>query len=344
MKATLVYGGRIAVGLWAAQGFPGRAARALGAAALGTMGAAVLDGCLQSSSLAPMSAGTTSIVVPFQLPGFMFAASPVTGKPFASQFPALGGKPPYRWSVSGGKLPAGYTFTAGGVLSGTTTDTSSYSFDITAADSQGATLSGTVSGPFAASGVIPFEMGTAALPSFGQDEDCGFEPLVTGGTPPYTFAATGLPPGVSFDPSTGTLLGRPTVSGTFGIVYTLTDALGNVASNSPMTVSANVDAPQPIGGSGSSSGSSGGCTSNGQCADPSICGTNPGAPDNGGVCGSDGACHCCFVTCSIDPQTGLMSACNCLGLGCGSTASTCDNQVGYTCTGATCATKAGMVP
>jgi hypothetical protein len=183
--------------------------------------------------------------------------SPVTGKPFAAQFPAVGGRPPYRWTVSGGKLPTGYTLDDNGEFHGTTTDTGAYRFELTATDAQGTVLSGSLSDTLQTSGTIPFAMGTTTLPSFGEGEDFGFEPFVDGGTPPYTFTVTGLPPGADFDPSTGTLMGRPTASGAFSITYTLKDSLGNVASNSPMSMAVTVVPPQPAGGVGSGSSGSG---------------------------------------------------------------------------------------
>jgi hypothetical protein len=53
----------------------------------------------------------------------------------------------------------------------------------------------------------------------------------TGGafTQPYTWSASGLPPGltlVSNPDSTATLSGTPTVSGTFDFILTLTDYVG----------------------------------------------------------------------------------------------------------------------
>lgn len=47
----------------------------------------------------------------------------------------------------------------------------------------------------------------------------------TGGTPPYTWSATGLPTGVSINPSTGEISGNPSVNGTFSpVTVTVTDS------------------------------------------------------------------------------------------------------------------------
>src|SRR5208282_4390557 len=52
---------------------------------------------------------------------------------------------------------------------------------------------------------------------------------VTGGTGPYTFTATGLPPGLTLSP-TGTLSGTPTTAGTYQIAVTATDLNGGTVS------------------------------------------------------------------------------------------------------------------
>ena len=88
------------------------------------------------------------------------------------------------------------------------------------------------------------------------------------------------------------------------------------------------------GGASSAGGSSGTtCNSNADCN--CTCGSNPGEPNNGGVC-SGGACHCCYGACGVDVQTGVTSSCMCL-----SCASDSDcSQLAYpTCVGNVCISK-----
>jgi len=50
----------------------------------------------------------------------------------------------------------------------------------------------------------------------------------SGGTPAYTFAAYGLPSGLSINASTGQISGTPAAAGTFAYAVVVTDANGNV--------------------------------------------------------------------------------------------------------------------
>ena len=52
----------------------------------------------------------------------------------------------------------------------------------------------------------------------------GFTFTAAGGTSPYTWAASGLPPGVDLDPSTGQLTGTPTEAGSYSFTISLTDS------------------------------------------------------------------------------------------------------------------------
>src|SRR5579864_964597 len=53
--------------------------------------------------------------------------------------------------------------------------------------------------------------------------------VVTGGTSPYTFSATGLPSGLSMNSSTGSITGTPQTNGNFSVNATATDATGSRA-------------------------------------------------------------------------------------------------------------------
>ncbi|MGY0038796.1 putative Ig domain-containing protein [Pedobacter sp. NJ-S-72] len=60
-------------------------------------------------------------------------------------------------------------------------------------------------------------------------------PAAQGGTGPYTYVGTNLPPGLTFDPVTRTISGTPTQSGTFTLSVKVTDS-GNGTITVPYTL------------------------------------------------------------------------------------------------------------
>ncbi len=57
----------------------------------------------------------------------------------------------------------------------------------------------------------------------------------TGGTTPYTWSATGLPPGVTIGSSTGTVSGTPTTAGTYNVTATATGSGGSGSGSTSFT-------------------------------------------------------------------------------------------------------------
>ena len=52
----------------------------------------------------------------------------------------------------------------------------------------------------------------------------GFTFAAAGGIAPYTWSASGMPPGIDVDPSTGKILGTPTMAGSYSMLVTVTDS------------------------------------------------------------------------------------------------------------------------
>jgi hypothetical protein len=167
--------------------------------------------------------GSLAIAGPASLPA---AALNVAYTP--TTITASGGAQPYVWSATG--LPTGLGIGINsGIISGTpTADAGSpYSVAVTVTDSTGKTANMTyslaVSPPLAITS--PASLPSAGL-NVGYSETFG----ASGGLPPYTWTATGLPSGLSISIGTGVLSGTPTVAGVFPVTVTVTDSTGDTNS------------------------------------------------------------------------------------------------------------------
>jgi hypothetical protein len=192
----------------------------------------------------------TYTIVPLTILGYSSAPTAVLNQDFVRQLPATGGKPPYTWTLVEGSLPPGLALDSRGRVYGRATSTGQYIYTLRLTDSKGATATSQYTQNISGSGTTPFMLGTPQIPPFGEDQDVGYLFFAQGGVLPWTFAISGLPAGLTYDPATGLIYGTPTEPFSGSITVALVDALGNPASGSPVTVSFAVNAPVPTGGGG----------------------------------------------------------------------------------------------
>jgi hypothetical protein len=132
---------------------------------------------------------------------------------------------PGAWGVTG--LPPGLSLDpATGVISGTpTTPGPARPITVTVTDSFGRSASTTFTWTISS---LQVQTPAARTDQAGQ----GVTPLqivAAGGTTPYEWSATGLPPGLAVDPQ-GKITGSPSTEGVYTVIVRATDATGATAS------------------------------------------------------------------------------------------------------------------
>jgi len=136
-----------------------------------------------------------------------------------------GGATPLTWAAS--SLPTGLAIdTSSGEISGTPTATGAFSPTVNVTDAYGVQDSVTFSWvikalpAMTAPGTVSSPGGVAFSKTF----------VVGNGTSPYTWGASGLPPGLSLDSTTGTVSGTPTAVGANNVTLTVTDFYNQASS------------------------------------------------------------------------------------------------------------------
>jgi hypothetical protein len=164
-------------------------------------------------------------------------------KPFSFALSATGGSGAgFAWSLQSGTLPLGLTLSPAGVISGTAgsiSGTSTSSINIGIQDSAGHFKFKTFTITFQESLFIQPISPSNFTFSVGNPYTTAANSItmqVVGGTPPYSWSATGMPPGLMVNPS-GLITGTPTQPGTFPASIAVSDTKGfSTTATVPLTV------------------------------------------------------------------------------------------------------------
>jgi len=155
------------------------------------------------------------------------------------QYSAISGSEPYRFTAT--NLPAGLSLNATtGLITGSLNGTAGTSnFTVTVTDNKSMTANATC--VFTVNPGTPLSWNIDPLPPAGQ---VGFSysanlSAATGGWAPYTYNATGLPTGLTFNATARRISITPTAAGNFSVNFTVTDSAtpkNTVTQTLPITI------------------------------------------------------------------------------------------------------------
>lgn len=150
----------------------------------------------------------------------------VPNQSYHAKLQSVGGALPVTWAIVAGALPAGMAMDSGGTISGTPTASGTTTFTVGASDlsvppqvqQQVLTLTVGASAP-------PVTITTTSLPGGMVNSPYSATLQSSGGFPPVTWSVVAgtLPAGLSLDPSSGVISGRPTAAGTSNLTVQAMD-------------------------------------------------------------------------------------------------------------------------
>lgn len=156
---------------------------------------------------------------------------PYYGQPYSNYVvPSGSAGAPFTFAVTSGSLPSwGSLNTATGEFSGTPNNFTASSFTITVTDSFGCTGTAayTIAAVCPSLSISPTTLASAVRGS-SYNQATAF--TVSNGTAPFSFSASGLPSGMSFNTSTAKITGTPVVTGTYQVTVNVSDANGCTGS------------------------------------------------------------------------------------------------------------------
>jgi hypothetical protein len=175
-------------------------------------------------AIAPAAGGSPFVAV-------SFAPNGTAGEPFAWNLTAVGGYPPFVWTVVSGALPSGVSLTPDGSVSGSPDAVGNYTFTVQATDihNQTANATFTIEVRERPHSIALLPVGEAFALAGSEMTPIEIHWSGVNVQLPLAWSAVGLPEGTTLGQD-GNATGRPTVTGTFIVTVTVQDSAGSPAS------------------------------------------------------------------------------------------------------------------
>jgi hypothetical protein len=179
----------------------------------------------------------------------------VLGKSYSESLTGTGGTGPYAWSIVSGSLPPGFTLSPDGILSGTATAVSTSTLKVQLVNS-GPPYQ-LITKTFTLPVIDAPAVETSSLP--GATRATLYSQTLTAvfGTAPYTWSLVPgqgvLPPGMTFNSTTGVISGNATATGVFTFTVQVTDSAAqpqsatqqlSIAVTNPLSITTAATLPQ----------------------------------------------------------------------------------------------------
>jgi hypothetical protein len=156
-------------------------------------------------------------------------------QPYAYQLLASGGRGSYVWSLASGTLPLGLTLSSGGIISGTPTKASAYTFVVKVTSGSTSVTKTLGLAPTAA-----LKVATSSVAAGITGASYSASLAASGGSGSYIWelASGSLPPGLSLVGAK--VSGTPTERGSWTFVMRVTDTYGRTASSTSLTLTISI--------------------------------------------------------------------------------------------------------